>query len=177
MSAFEPTAYLDERYSDPNATPETWATALETLETAPIFWLSTVTPAGEPHVTPLIVVWHDEALWFCTGLAEQKGRNLTTNPHCVMTTGNKAYDTGFDVTVRGAAERVADDAALRSVAELYVQKYGEDWRFEVANGFFRHGEHDAAVFRVKPQVVHGFRRGPIASQTRWTCQDADPSGA
>lgn len=168
MSFPTPTGHLDERYGDPDATPEAWATALEAIDSAPIFWLSTVTAAGEPHVTPLIAVWHDESLWFCTGLEEQKGRNLTTKPHCVMTTGNNAYDTGFDVTVRGVAERETDNAVLQPVAELYVRKYGEDWRFEVRDGFFRHGDHDAAVFRVQPRVVHGFRRGPIASQTRWT---------
>lgn len=167
MPATTPLGQLDTRYSDPSATAETWATAEAVLETAPIFWLSTVTSEGAPHVTPLIAVWHDAALWFCTGLAEAKARNLATNPTCVMTTGNNAYDTGFDVTVRGVATRVADDAALGPVADLYVQKYGEDWRFDVVDGCFRHGGHDAAVYRVSPQVVHGFRRGPIASQTRW----------
>lgn len=167
MSTVQPHGQIDTRYSDPSATAESWVTALEVIETAPIFWLSTVTPGGEPHVTPLIAVWHDESLWFCTGLEEQKGRNLAVNAHCVMTTGNNAYVSGFDVTVRGEAERVTDDAVLRPVADLYVQKYGEDWRFDVVDGFFRHGDHDAAVFQVQPQVVHGFRRGPIASQTLW----------
>jgi hypothetical protein len=168
MALTNPITLLDQRYSDPDATPESWVTARQLIEAAPIFWLSTVTSGEQPHVTPLIAVWHDEALWFCTGLAEQKAKNLAANAACTMTTGSNSYEAGLDVVVRSVAERVTNDDELRAVAARYLDKYGEDWRFDVVNGNFQQGGHDAAVFRVAPQVAHGFRRGPIASQTRWT---------
>ncbi len=159
---------LDRTYSDEHAMPEAWSEAKAALETSPIFWLSTVRPDGRPHVTPLICVWHDNALYICTGEQERKARNLAENDACVLTTGNNAYETGIDYVVEGHAARVRDDDELRAVASVYLGKYGEDWRFDVVEGDFEQGGHRAAVFRIAPEVVFGFRRGPVASQTKWT---------
>ena len=41
--------------------------------------LSTVRADGRPHVTPLVAVWLDGALYFCTGEGEQKERNIRRN--------------------------------------------------------------------------------------------------
>ena len=46
------------------------------LERAELYWLTTVRADGRPHVTPLIAVTADGAVHFCTGLREQKARNL-----------------------------------------------------------------------------------------------------
>ncbi|MFB7546034.1 DUF6191 domain-containing protein [Streptomyces sp. NPDC056154] len=37
--------------------------------------MSTVRPDGRPHVTPLIGVWSQSALYFSTGASERKGLN------------------------------------------------------------------------------------------------------
>ena len=63
-------------FSEAGATPTPWKTALEQVSAADTFWLSTVRPDGRPHVTPLIAVWHDDAIWFTTGPDERKARNL-----------------------------------------------------------------------------------------------------
>jgi hypothetical protein len=170
MTDHTPTTALDPQYSDANAKPEDWAEARAALEAAPIFWISTVRPDGRPHVTPLICVWHYDALYICTGEQERKGRNLAENDACVLTTGNNAYVTGIDYVVEGHAVRVRDETELIAVAAVYLDKYGEDWRFEVVEGDFEQGGHRAAVFRIAPEVVFGFRRGQIASQTKWTFQ-------
>jgi nitroimidazol reductase NimA-like FMN-containing flavoprotein (pyridoxamine 5'-phosphate oxidase superfamily) len=125
-------------------------------------------PDGQPHVTPLITVWYDGALWFCTGLREQKARNLAMNQACTFTTGTNAYDHGLDVVMQGRAVRETNADLLTTIAETYLVKYGEDWRFEVVDGGFRGDDQPAAVFRVEPTVIHGFRRGERPSQTRWT---------
>ena len=54
-------------FSEPDATPTPWAAGLDQLQSADTFWLSTVRPDGRPHVTPLIAVWHADAIWFATG--------------------------------------------------------------------------------------------------------------
>jgi hypothetical protein len=162
------TTALDVRYSDPSATAESWDDAIAILESAPIFWLTTVRPDGRPHVTPLIAVWHDDALHICTGAEEVKARNLAANDACVLTTGSNAYETGLDIVVEGHAVRVTQAGTLERLAAAYLAKYGPDWAFDVDGDAFEHGGHRALDYRIALDVAFGFRRGASASQTRWT---------
>ena len=82
-------------FSSPNAVPTEWSTARTELASAEVYWLSTVRPDGRPHVTPLLGVWLDGALYFCTGPDERKAKNLLSNPACVLTTGCSTLD-GLD---------------------------------------------------------------------------------
>ena len=109
----DPATQLDERFSNPGTRPTTWAAARDALEAAQISWISTVRADGRPHVTPLVAVWLDGALHFSTGATEQKGVNLASNPHVVLTTGCNAWDRGLDVMVEGEARRVTDRATLQ----------------------------------------------------------------
>jgi nitroimidazol reductase NimA-like FMN-containing flavoprotein (pyridoxamine 5'-phosphate oxidase superfamily) len=168
MTASEPVAELDPRFSSPDATPTPWPEARRRLQAAEIFWLSTVRPEGQPHVTPLIAVWLDEALYFCTGPTERKARNLEGNTHCVLTTGCNTIDEGVDVVVEGDAVRTTDEATLQRVADVYASKYGEPFLFTVRDGSFRNDESgEALVFRVAPMKAFGFGKGDTFSQTRW----------
>jgi hypothetical protein len=135
----EPLTEPDARYSGEDATPTGWPDALRELTGAGVYWLSTVRPDGRPHVTPLIGVWLDGALHFSTGPAERKAMNLERNRHVVLTTGRNTYGEGLDVVVEGDAVRVRDDGRLRRIADAFVDKYGEEWRFEVHDGLFHHG--------------------------------------
>jgi Pyridoxamine 5'-phosphate oxidase len=161
------TAELDPRYSSEGATAVSWEEAVRQLQHAEIFWVSTVRPDGRPHVTPLIAVWLDGALYFCTGPDERKAGNLERNRSCVLTTGCNAISEGLDIVVEGEAVRVGDDARLRQIADAYVAKYGDEWRFGVRDGAFAHEAGIALVFEVRPQKVLGFRKGEEFSQTRW----------
>jgi hypothetical protein len=67
----DPTAEIDRRFSDPDAGATPWSEAASALEGAELYWLTTLRVDGRPHVTPLIGVWHDEAVHFCTGPREQ----------------------------------------------------------------------------------------------------------
>jgi hypothetical protein len=133
--------------------------------------VSTVRRDGRPHATPLIAVWLDGALYFCTGPEERKARNLAHNPHCILTTGCNALDEGLDIVVEGDARPIRDETKLQRIADEYVSKYGPDWRFGVRDGAFLHeGAHEgsiALVFQVEPVTVFGFRKGEEFSQTRW----------
>jgi hypothetical protein len=101
MTAQDVTAEIH-GFSEPDSTPTPWAEGLEQLRAADTFWLSTVRPDGRPHVTPLIAVWHAEALWFATG-AQGEG--------------------ALDIVLEGRAERVTDDAELEPVATAIATKY------------------------------------------------------
>ena len=71
-----PRTILDERFSEAGAEPTDWGFTLGALESAELFWLSTVGTDGRPHVTPLVAAWAEDRLHFCTGPEEQKALNL-----------------------------------------------------------------------------------------------------
>ncbi len=162
----DPTAEIDIRFSDPEAGPTPWREARHVLEQAELYWLSTVRPDGRPHVTPLIGVAEDGVVHFCTGLREQKARNLEHSGQVALTTGNNAWARGLDVVVEGSAFRVVDRDALQRLADAYEAKYGSAWHFDVGDGVFGTGEDAAAVFRIEPAKVFAFAKEPHA-QTRY----------
>ena len=121
---------------------------------------------GRPHVTPLIGVVSDGAVHFCTGLGEQKARNLEHGADVALTTGTNTWDRGLDVVVEGAAIRVTDASTLQRLADTYEAKYGSFWHFDVGDGGFDNDGRLAAVFRIEPAKVLAFAKEPHA-QTRF----------
>jgi nitroimidazol reductase NimA-like FMN-containing flavoprotein (pyridoxamine 5'-phosphate oxidase superfamily) len=99
MTGPQPSAELDTRFSDPDASPTSWQEAASVLDRAELYWLTTVRADGRPHVTPLIGVWLDGAVHFCTGLREQKARNLEHRQQVALTTGSNSWAQGMDVVV------------------------------------------------------------------------------
>jgi general stress protein 26 len=156
----DPVTQLDQRFSDPDAQPTTWAAAREVLEAAQISWISTVRADGRPHVTPLVAVWLNGALHFTTGPTEQKAANLRTNSHVVLTTGCNTWDRGLDVVVEGEARRVTDRATLQRLAASWRTKWDGGWQFEVTDDGFQHEAGGLAlVFAVEPTKVLAFGKG------------------
>jgi nitroimidazol reductase NimA-like FMN-containing flavoprotein (pyridoxamine 5'-phosphate oxidase superfamily) len=139
MSA--PETKLDTRFSDADAVATSWDDTRRVLEAAELFWITTVRRDGRPHTTPLVAVWLDDAIYFCTGPSEQKAVNLTHDPHVVLVTGCNEWEHGADVVVEGTAARVTDDPMLRRLASAWGRKWDGRWRYEVADGAFEH-EHE-----------------------------------
>ncbi|MFB6808025.1 pyridoxamine 5'-phosphate oxidase family protein [Streptomyces sp. NPDC056387] len=179
--AKEPTATeLDARYSsalnprpgaaDVSATD--WAEARRQLETAEIFWVSTVRADGRLHVTPVIAAWHDGAVYFSTGAQEQKAKNLAHHGHCALTTGGNSLTEGLDLVVEGTAEQVTDPAVLEQVIAAYEAKYtshitSPEGAFHGIGDAFRKG--NVVVFAVTPATAYGFGRDDgVYTHTRWT---------
>jgi general stress protein 26 len=173
MADRDPVSELDARFSSPGASPTPWPEARGQLSAAEVFWVSTVRPDGRPHVTPLLAVWDEDALYFTTGPEERKARNLELNQHCVLTTGRNGLDDSLDLVVEGAAEKVGDASELRRVAGAYESKYGR--HFAAPEGTWA-GLGDAIrsgnvlLYRVAPTTVLGFGKGTQFSQTRWRFQ-------
>lgn len=164
-----PTSNIDTRFSDPAAGATPWEDAAAALERAELYWITTVRADGRPHVTPLVGVVHDGALHFCTGLREQKARNLEHSAAVALTTGVNTWAQGLDVVVEGEAVRITDGSTLRAIADAYRAKYGSDWAFEVEGDGFNSGEGGpAAVFRVQVSKVMAFAKAPHA-QTTYRC--------
>ena len=167
MDRTSPEEILVERFSDPGVRPTPWSQVETVLESAELFWLSTVRSDGRPHVAPLPAVWHEGRLHFCTGADEQKAVNIERNPQVALTTGNDRWKEGIDVVVEGAAERIEDDSRLQVLADLWRSKYSGDWDYKVGNGVFIHDDGgQAIVFEVSPVKVLSFAKGRFA-QTRY----------
>jgi nitroimidazol reductase NimA-like FMN-containing flavoprotein (pyridoxamine 5'-phosphate oxidase superfamily) len=164
-----PETELDARYSEPGAPAVSWERAAALLAAAELSWITTLRPDGRPHVTPLITVMLEDTVYFCTGPEEQKGRNLAGNPALVLTTGTNTLHGGTDVVLEGEAERVTGRDALQELADAWVDKYGEEWRFEVDDDAFLPpgGGAEAWVFAVRATRAYGFGKAPY-SHTRWT---------
>ena len=168
MSEREPLTELS-RFSSAHAVPTPWERARRELRDAELYWVSTVRPDGRPHVTPLLGVWLDGALYFCTGSEERKAKNLAQNPGCVLTTGRNDLD-GLDLVVEGEAVTVHDESERRSVADTSESKYGPhfvapDGTWAGLGDAIRGG--DVLLYRVVPSVAFGFGKGDPYSQTRW----------
>jgi nitroimidazol reductase NimA-like FMN-containing flavoprotein (pyridoxamine 5'-phosphate oxidase superfamily) len=164
-------ANLAPKYSAPDATAHPWEAARQSLAEAELYWFATVKPDGQPHVTPLIAVWARGALHICTGPEERKARNLAANPRCTVTTGSNKEQEGVDVVLEGAVSRVEDEELLQALADAYVKKYGERWRFQVADGAFTHDGGVAHVFRIEPSVAFAFVKDASGGQTRYSFDD------
>lgn len=168
MTSMEPRARLDDRFSAPGVSATPWEDARQVLESAEIYWLTTVRSDGRPHVTPLIAVWVDDVLSFATGEGEQKAVNLLANPACAVTTGCNTIGGGLDVVVEGTAVQVINQGHLTRAADAIAAKYGEDWRFDVRADVLEGRQGNVAwLFHVQPAKVLGFGKGDPFSQTTW----------
>ncbi len=157
-------------FSSLDAKPTEWSQALHELTRAEVYWLSTVRPDGRSHVTPLLAIWLEGALYSCTGPNERKAKNLSANRHCVLTTGQSTLN-GLDLVIEGTAESANDPAELGRVANTYEAKYGShstapDGTWSGLGDAIRRAE--VLVYRVAPETGFGFGKGGTFSQTRWS---------
>jgi nitroimidazol reductase NimA-like FMN-containing flavoprotein (pyridoxamine 5'-phosphate oxidase superfamily) len=162
-----PTPELDQRFSDPSAGPTDWARTRDIVADAQLFWITTVRADGRPHVTPLVAVWLDDAVFFTTGPDEQKAINLTRNPNVALAAATGSWEDGLDVVIEGRAEPVSDTRLLERLADAWSLKWDGRWQYQVeSDDFFHHAGGSAIVFRVKPTKVLAFGQGGF-SQTRY----------
>jgi general stress protein 26 len=165
-----PATSLDQRYSDQKAVAVGWEVTLQILQSAELFWISTVRADGRPHVTPLVAVWADDAIHFHTGAREQKFANLRANPHVVLTTGCNRWDGGVDVIVEGTAAPVTDHAKLERLAVQWAAKWDGRWQLDPSDGGFRNrSENDllSRAFTVTPTKIFACAKGDPFGHTRY----------
>ena len=145
-----------------------WADAERRLAAGGTYWLATARPDGRPHVRPVLAVWLDGRLYFCSGESTRKARNLAHDSRCVLSVAC----AGMDLVVEGTAARVTAEDELRPVAARYGSKY--DWHVTVRRGVFDGAEGAPTagpppyqVYALAPGVVHGFATDDTLASTRW----------
>jgi nitroimidazol reductase NimA-like FMN-containing flavoprotein (pyridoxamine 5'-phosphate oxidase superfamily) len=167
----EPSSKVDVRFSDRDAVATSWDVTQSLLASAELFWITTVRTDGRPHVTPLVAVWSDDALYVCMGTDEQKSVNLLHNSHVVLTTGCNDWDHGIDVVVEGNAERIVARPELERAAAVWTEKWDHRWQYVVGEDSFHHPGDDSdppeavIVFRVTPTRVFAFAKGNFSHTT------------
>jgi nitroimidazol reductase NimA-like FMN-containing flavoprotein (pyridoxamine 5'-phosphate oxidase superfamily) len=163
-----PRAEIDPRYGNDGMPPTDWADVVRVLQTAGVFWITTLRPGGGPHVTPLVAVWSNDRLNFCFGVGEQKDINVQADPRVAMTTGTNSWDGGLDVVIEGEAVAVTDTVSLKQLAEVWTTVWDGRWDYEVGDGCFHHpgSTERVLVFTVEPSTAYAFAKSPF-SQTRY----------
>lgn len=161
MATTEPATELHREFSSDSATPTPWSEARQRLEQAEVYWLTTVRPDGRPHVTPVVSVWDDGALYFSTGPSERKADNLAHNSQCIVTTGCNAMAGGLDIVIEGAAGLVRDEGRLQRVADRFTSKYEAPFNFSAEQ------LAEALVYELVPTRAFGYGRGESFSATRY----------
>lgn len=87
-----------------------WGHADQRLARSRNYWICTVRPDGRPHSIPVWGFWLDGALYFGTGRATRKARNLAANPHLSI-----HLESGDDVIIlEGTAVEISDKKPSRS---------------------------------------------------------------
>ncbi|HEX7132297.1 MAG TPA: pyridoxamine 5'-phosphate oxidase family protein [Iamia sp.] len=134
------------------------------------WWLATLDADGRPHVTGIGGFWHEDALWFQTGLTTRKGRNLLRDPRC---TASLAVEE-FDLAVEGDAEQVDDpDRVARFVEECVAGGWParvDDSGRAVTADFSAPsaGAPPWHVFRLVPRRAAALQTVEPGGATRWT---------
>ncbi len=110
------TTNLD-RYGNP---PLPWSRARDILAVgsqgpAVTFFLGTVGADGRPHAAGVGAVWYEGDLYFNSGLATRKARDLVREPACTIA----ARLPGLDLVLDGEASLVEDAALVGRVAEVF----------------------------------------------------------
>lgn len=78
-------------------------------------FLATIRPDGRPHAAGIGPLYHDGAIFFSTGPAARKTRDLVANPACTLS----MRVTGMDLICDGTAVRETDPLPLQAVAGKY----------------------------------------------------------
>ena len=97
-----------------------WSRAAEALGTGSLgaerpCFLGTIRPDGRPHSAGVGAAVHDGDIFFTSGPAARKTRNLLANPACTL---SMRLD-GIDLVLEGEAQRETDLATLTAVAAAY----------------------------------------------------------
>ena len=156
-----------DRYGSP-ALP--WSRPHDLLAASPTrsditFFLGTSRPDGGPHAAGIGALWLDGDLYFTSGPATRKARNLAANSACTISVGLQ----GIDLILEGQATRVTDQPALEVVARLYREEGG--WPVQVEGDAFT-APYSAPS--AGPPPWHLYR---LTLHTAFGVATAEPNGA
>jgi hypothetical protein len=136
-----------------------WSHVSERMEKSLNYWICTVSPAGEPHATPVWGMWLDDTLYFDGSPQTRRGRNMATNPNVAI-----HLESGDDVVIfRGEVEQIngRDREFSTRLAAAYAAKYQHKGYAPAPDTWDSGG-----LYVVRPRVVFAWTNFP-QDTTRW----------
>jgi hypothetical protein len=158
-----------DRYGFP---PLPWSRPRDALATGTpspnvTFFLGTSRPDGRPHAAGVGGLWLDGDLYFTSGPAALKARNLAANPACTIS----ARLQGIDLVLEGQAARITDPATLERAAALFREG---GWPAQVEGDAFTApfsapsaGPPPWHLYRFTIQTAFGVATAEPFGATRW----------
>jgi hypothetical protein len=150
--------------------PIPWSRALAELEAGngqATYWLATTRPDGRPHVAGVGGLWVEGKVYFTSGAAARKSRNLSANPQCAVAVSLP----GLDLVIEGTVARVTDAATLGPLAERYA---GQGWPATVDDGALTApysapsaGPPPWHLYALTPVTAFGVATAEPHGATRW----------
>ena len=129
--------------------------------------LGTVRPDGRPHAAAVGGAWYDGDVYFQTGPATRKARNVAADPACTVA----ASLPGLDLVFEGEARRVTDAPTLEAIAAIYREA---GWPVRVEGDAFTApysapsgGPPPWHLFRVTSHTVFAVAGAAPYGATRW----------
>ena len=136
-----------------------WSHVSERMEKSLNYWISTVSPEGEPHATPVWGMWLDNTLYFDGSPQTRRGRNMAANPNVAI-----HLESGDDVVIfRGEVEQIngLDREFSTRLAAAYAAKYQAKGYAPTPDTWDAGG-----LYVVRPYVVFAWTNFP-KDTTRW----------
>ena len=115
-------AKFPSEYGDAGDAPlQQWSDVEEKLRKALNYWLTTIGPAGRPHVRPVDGVWIDGALCFGGSDETRWVRNLRANPTATVNLGSETEA----IILEGRADYITDpdDPIVAPMGQANRSKY------------------------------------------------------
>jgi PPOX class probable F420-dependent enzyme len=136
-----------------------WSWAEQQLAAARNFWVASISPGGQPHLSPVWAVWDGESLLFSCAVQSRKARNLSERPRCTISVED-AYNP---VVIEGDAILVEDMDARRALLVAMNRTYESH-----IEEYFLAPDRNA-VFAIRPKRAFGLKHDDFeGSPTRWT---------
>ena len=146
------------------AAPLPWQWAVEQLEAARNYWVTTIGADSRPHVRPVWGVWLDDTVQFSTGA--RHAANIARDPRVTVN-----LESGDEcVIIEGSAEALTGEDERRAFIDVYAEKY--EWPMTL--------DFVDVLYVVRPRVVLGWLAYDIATEatlfgataTRWRFDQA-----
>jgi hypothetical protein len=152
--------------------PMPWARALAVLDATgkknDTWFLGTTGSDGRPHAAGVGALWHDGGLYFTSGSATRKSKNLARNAAASVGISLE----GIDLVFEGEVERVTDRAALETLAGRFR---AGGWPVSVEGDAFTApfsapsaGPPPWQVYRFRFAKVYGVASAEPFGATRWS---------
>lgn len=97
-----------------------WSYAVERLQRARGYWISTTSDDGAPHCMPVWGLWSRDHVVFSTSATSRKARNIAARPRVVVS----AEPSDDAIVLEGSAFLVEDASWRDEITPAYETKYG-----------------------------------------------------